>query len=161
MDNNATILTPDDHKKLLEELEWREGDKDREIVEQIREARGFGDLSENAEFEAAKEEQAQNAARIAEIRMILNNAVITEDTGKRKSIVSIGSTVEVEDAKGKKQTFTIVGTTGTNSLDGRTSNESPSGEALIGAKKGDTVEFALPNGKTRKVKILSVKVAKK
>lgn len=156
MDNNATILTPDDHKKLLEELEWREGDKDREIVEQIREARGFGDLSENAEFEAAKEEQAQNAARIAEIRMILNNAVITEDTGKRKSIVSIGSTVEVEDAKGKKQTFTIVGTTGTNSLDGRISNESPIGEALIGAKKGDTVEFVTPSGKKRSLKVVKI-----
>lgn len=156
MDTNATILTPDDHKKLLEELEWREGDKDREIVEQIREARGFGDLSENAEFEAAKEEQAQNAARIAEIRMILNNAVITEDNGKRKSVVSIGSTVEVEDGKGKKLTYTIVGTTGTNSLDGRISNESPIGEALIGAKKGDTVEFTTPSGKKRTLKVVKI-----
>ena len=148
------VLTPEGRQKLIDELTWREGEKDAEIIEAIKEARGHGDLSENAEWDAAKEEQSKNAARIAEIRHIISVAKIVEDTGKgRAAQVSIGSTVELEDSKGKKTSFTIVGTTETNSLNNMISNESPLGAALIGCKKGDEVSYTTPSGKTKKYTI--------
>ena len=119
-------------------------------------ARDFGDLSENSEYDDAKEEQAKNAARIAEIRKILSTATVSADAGKRKNVVSIGSTVEVEDEKGKTQSFTIVGTTETNSLKRRISNESPAGAAMIGHVVGDKVSFTTPTGKVREYTITSI-----
>ena len=96
---------------------------------------GYGFLSENAEFDAAKEEQSQNASRITEIRQILSVAKVVEDNGKKRSLkVSIGTTVELDDESGKKTKFTIVGTTETDSLNRKISNESPAGAALIGHK---------------------------
>ena len=150
---NEIILTPEGRQKLVDELEWREGDKHLEIIESIKEAREQGDLSENAEYDAAKEEEAQNAVRIAEIRKILSTAKLAEVSTGRRRIVSIGSTVEVSNEKGKKLSFTIVGTTETDSLSNRISNESPVGAALIGAKIGDSVEYATPSGKTRTLKV--------
>ena len=153
MDNNEIILTPEGRAKLVEELEWREGEKDAEIIARIKEARDFGDLSENAEYDAAKEEQSKNAARVAEIRAILSSARISESSNAH-IVVSIGSTVEVE--KGKRQSYTIVGTTETNSLRHRISNESPLGAALIGSSKGDMVEYATPAGKKRSLKVIDI-----
>ncbi|WP_028263513.1 transcription elongation factor GreA [Atopobium fossor] len=147
------ILTPEGRQKLVDELEWREGEKHAEIIVAIKEAREQGDLSENAEYDAAKEEEAQNAARIAEIRKILSTAKLAEATTGRATIVSIGSTVEVSNEKGKKSSYTIVGTTETDSLSNRISNESPVGAALIGAKIGETVEYVTPSGKTRTLKV--------
>lgn len=155
MDNNEIILTPEGRAKLVEELEWREGEKDAEIIARIKEARDFGDLSENAEYDAAKEEQSKNAARVAEIRAILSSARISESSNAH-IVVSIGSTVEVEDEKGKHQSYTIVGTTETDSLHHRISNESPLGAALIGASKGDMVEYATPAGKKRSLKVIDI-----
>ena len=80
MDASEIVLTAEGRQKLVEELEWREGEKSREIIEHIKEARAFGDLSENAEYDAAKEDQAKNAARIAEIQAILSNARDVEDS---------------------------------------------------------------------------------
>ena len=156
MDTKEIILTPEGKAKLEEELAWREGAKAAEIVESLEEARGFGDLSENAEYDAARDEQARNAARVNEIRRILASAKVVEDSGNRGALASIGSIVEVEDDRGARQTFTIVGTTETNSLEHKISNESPLGAALMGHKDGETVEFALPNGKTRRFKIIKV-----
>ena len=147
------ILTPEGRQKLVDELEWREGEKHAEIIAAIKEAREQGDLSENAEYDAAKEEEAQNAARIAEIRKILSTAKLAEAGTGRATIVSIGSTVEVSSEKGKKSSYTIVGTTETDSLSNRISNESPVGAALIGAKIGETVEYVTPSGKTRTLKV--------
>lgn len=147
------ILTPEGRQKLVDELEWREGEKHTEIIAAIKEAREQGDLSENAEYDAAKEEEAQNAARVAEIRKILSTAKLAEASTGRKAIVSIGSTVEVSNEKGKKFSYTIVGTTETDSLFNRISNESPVGAALIGAKIGETVEYVTPSGKTRSLKV--------
>lgn len=155
MDNNEIILTPEGRAKLVEELEWREGEKDAEIIARIKEARDFGDLSENAEYDAAKEEQSKNAARVAEIRAILSSARMSESSNAH-IVVSIGSTVEVEDEKGKRQSYTIVGTTETNSLRHRISNESPLGAALIGSSKGDMVEYATPAGKKRSLKVIDI-----
>ena len=96
------VLTPEGREELLRELAWREGEHNDEIVESLKEARGFGDLSENAEFDAAKEEQARNASRVNEIRQILATARIVEAGDAAALSVSIGTTVELEDKKGKK-----------------------------------------------------------
>lgn len=156
MDNNENLLTPEGRQKLIEELEWREGEKDAEIIQRIQEARDFGDLSENSEFDDAKDEQAKNADRIAQIRKILSTSKVSEGGKRRGTGVTVGDTVEVEDAKGKRSTYTIVGTTETNSLANRISNESPLGAALIGAKKGDEVSFVTPAGKKRTLTLVKV-----
>ena len=147
MDASDIVLTAEGRQKLVEELEWREGEKNKEIIEHIKEARAFGDLSENAEYDAAKEEQSKNAARIAEIQAILANAQ-TAGEGAGLS-VSIGSTVTLVDAEGEASDFTIVGTTETNSLEHKISNESPVGRAIIGHAEGETVEVSTPSGKVR------------
>ena len=147
MDASEIVLTAEGRQKLVEELEWREGEKNKEIIEHIKEARAFGDLSENAEYDAAKEEQSKNAARIAEIQAILANAQ-TAGEGAGLS-VSIGSTVTLVDAEGEASDFTIVGTTETNSLEHKISNESPVGRAIIGHAEGETVEVSTPSGKVR------------
>lgn len=147
MDASDIVLTAEGRQKLIEELEWREGEKSKEIIEHIKEARAFGDLSENAEYDAAKEEQSKNAARIAEIQAILANA---QDAGAGAGLtVSIGSTVTLVDAEGEASDFTMVGTTETNSLEHKISNESPVGRAIIGHAEGETVEVSTPSGKVR------------
>lgn len=157
MDTNEIVLTPEGREKLVEELAWREGEKTNEIIERLKNARSFGDLSENSEYDDAKDEQSKNASRIAEIRKILSTAKVSEDAGKGRSVkAAIGCKVEVEDDKGNKKSFTIVGPTETDSLEGRISNESPLGAALMGKKKGDDAEFTLPNGKKRTYKVLKV-----
>ncbi len=152
---NQLILTPEGRQKLVDELAEREGRIHDEIVEAIREARAQGDLSENAEYDAAKEDQAKNEARIAEIRYSLANAKIV-DGGSSVAEVSIGSTVELEDANGKRAQFTIVGTTETDSIGHRISNESPAGAALIGHVKGDFVSFTTPTGRVREYTVVNV-----
>jgi len=158
MDNSKEIiLTPEGKQKLLDELAYREGEKTDEIKAALQEARGFGDLSENAEFDAAKEDQSLNASRITEIRQVLSVAKVVEDNGKKRSLkVSIGTTVELDDENGGKIKFTIVGTTETDSLNRKISSESPAGAALIGHKKGDEVEFVTPSGKTKKYTIMAI-----
>lgn len=147
MDASQIVLTAEGRQKLVEEFAWREGDYAKEIVEDIKEARAFGDLSENSEYDAAKDKQAQNAARIAEIQAILANAQIAASTGDLT--VSIGSTVTLVDPNGELMDVTLVGTTETNSLEHKISNESPVGHAIIGHGEGDSVEVVTPSGKTR------------
>ncbi len=141
------VLTPEGRDKLVEELNYREGQKHDEIVEHIKIARGFGDLSENSEFDDAKDEEAKNASRINEIRTILATARVVENEDAVE--VSLGSTVELKNGRGRKTTFTIVGTTETDSLAHKISNESPAGRAVIGHGVGDTISFKSPAGKVR------------
>ena len=156
MDNAKKIeLTAEGRQKLVEELAYREGEKHDEIVERIKEARGFGDLSENSEYDAAKEEEARNASRINEIRQILSIATVVE-AGSGELTVSIGTTVELEDEKGAKTSFTIVGTTETNSLEHKISNESPVGAALVGHREGDKIEVVAPSGRSRSYTITAI-----
>ena len=156
MDKNEIILTPEGRKQLADELAWREGEGGAEIVARIQEAREFGDLSENAEYDAAKEEQSKNASRVAEIRKILSTAKVSAGAGHVMA-VSIGCTVEIQEAgKDKKVAFTIVGTTETNSLEHKISNESPVGSALMGRAKGDVVEVTSPTGITRSYTITKI-----
>ena len=147
MDASQIVLTAEGRQKLVEELAWREGDYAKEIVEDIKEARAFGDLSENSEYDAAKDNQAQNAARIAEFQAIIANAQVGATTGDLT--VSIGSTVSLIDPNGEVMEVTLVGTTETNSLEHKISNESPVGHAIIGHGEGDSVEVVTPSGKTR------------
>ena len=149
MANNANdvVLTADGKAKLEEELHYLETEKRDEVGERIRIAREFGDISENSEYDAAKEDQARNAARIAEIRATLANA--QDAVAGSSMIVSIGSVVTLIDGEGEASDFTIVGTTETNVLEHKISNESPVGRAIIGHGEGESVEVVLANGKTR------------
>ena len=147
MDASQIVLTAEGRQKLVEELAWREGDYAKEIVEDIKEARAFGDLSENSEYDAAKDKQAQNAARIAEIQAILANAQVAATTGDLT--VSIGSTVSLIDPNGEVMEVTLVGTTETNSLEHKISNESPVGKALIGKKTGDEISVETQAGEMK------------
>lgn len=138
-------LTDEGKKELeaeLDELKGRRGD----IAEKIANARDYGDLSENAEYDAAREEQAQVESRIAELEEILKNADIIKPT-KNNGTVQVGSTVVLVN-DGKTATYTVVGPVEADPLEGKISNESPIGAALMGKKQGDDVTIATPKGKT-------------
>lgn len=144
MDASEIVLTADGRQKLIEELEWREGEKNREIIEHIKEARAFGDLSENAEYDAARNEQAANEGEIAELDYKVKNAVIIEETDDN-SVVHIGSAVTVYDEEMEEEvTYTIMGTTEVDAMRNIVSNESPVGAALLGHKKGERVTVKAP-----------------
>ena len=147
------VLTPEGRDELLEELHYLENEKRAEIGERIRIAREFGDISENSEFDDAKNDQAFLESRIAEINQILANATIIEPTRSNK--VNVGCTVTVE-SNGKEQVYTIVGAAEVDFFSGRISNESPVGAALIGAKKGDVVEVVGPTGVKTEFKVLKI-----
>ena len=132
------ILTQEGKEKLEEELHYLETEKRAEIGERIRVAREFGDISENSEYDDAKNEQGMMEARIAEITRILGEATVVT-APMRSSKVNIGSRVTVE-MGGKERIFTIVGAAESNSAEGKISNESPVGAALLGQKKDYTVE---------------------
>lgn len=142
------FLTQEGHDKLEAELEYLKATKRQDIAEKIRVARGFGDLSENAEYDAAKEEQAQVEERIYAIEQQLKNAsIIEDDKDNRGDEIKIGSTVRVLDVEYKEEmTFTIVGTVEANPKKQKISNESPLGKALIGAKVGAMVTVETPGG---------------
>lgn len=152
MANTVTSLTAEGRQKLIDELEYLEGEKHEEIVARLKEARDFGDLSENSEYDVAKDEQEKYEKRVNEIRYILATAKVVEASG---ASVSIGTTVELEDKKGKTS-FDIVGTTETDSINHRISNESPLGAALIGHVVGDTVTYRTPAGKERSFTIVGI-----
>ncbi len=142
-------------EKLKEELVHRSEVLRPEIAQRIKEAKEQGDLSENAEFDAAKESQSMNEGRIEEIRQILDNAVIISDGAPRTGVIGVGTTVEVESKKGK-QKFVIVGVNESNPGAGFISNESPVGKALLGHKKGETTKVRTPKGDVE-YKIIDVK----
>jgi transcription elongation factor GreA len=148
------ILTLEGKTKLEEELHFLENEKRAEIGERIKVAREFGDISENSEYDDAKNEQGMMEARIAEISRVLSESTVV-NVPKRSTKVTVGSTVEVDMNK-KKRTFTIVGGAESDAQSGRISNESPVGEALLGHKKGDVVEVTGPTGKQIVTTILKI-----
>ncbi len=154
MANDNFILTPDGRQKLEEELHYLETEKRAEIGERIKVAREFGDISENSEYDDAKNEQGMVEARIAEINHILSEATVVA-APKRSTKVSIGSTVTVE-MSGRERVFTIVGGAEADVATGRISNESPVGAALIGCKKGEEVTAIGPTGRQIELKILKI-----
>ncbi len=142
------FLTKEGKEELEKELKVLVLEKRVEITERIKIARDFGDLSENAEYDAAKNEQARIEARINEIETMLKYAEIIEETGKKKGVISLGSTVDVIDKSyDEEMTFKIVGTTEADVMQGKISNESPIGNALLNRKLGETVEITVPEGK--------------
>ncbi|MEE3468481.1 MAG: transcription elongation factor GreA [Eubacterium sp.] len=152
------LLTPDGLKELQNELHELEVNQRAEISKKIKEARELGDLSENAEYDAAKDEQRDIEARIEQIKKILNNyELIEEDEAGDATAIKIGSKVKLRDMELKKDMeYKIVGSTEANILKNLISNDSPIGKALIGAKKGETVKVASPAGIIR-YKVLSFK----
>ncbi len=156
MEEKKNILTYAGLQKLEEELHDLKVNKRKEVAGKIKEAREQGDLSENAEYDAAKDEQRDIEARIEELEKILKNAeVVVEDEAETDKI-NIGCKVKVFDVEfDEEMEFSIVGSTEANSLKGKISNESPVGRALIGARIGDTVSVESPSG-MMEYKILSI-----
>jgi transcription elongation factor GreA len=147
MSDKEVLLTPDGLKRLEEELENLKSVKRREVAERIKVAIGYGDISENSEYEDAKNEQAFIEGRIITLEKMLRNARIINNDEIDLETVSIGSTVIVEDMEfGDSMQYTIVGTAESDPLNNKISNESPVGKAIIGKKKGTTVEVSVPAG---------------
>ncbi len=143
------LLTKEGKEELEKRLEFLKGVKRAEITERIKEAREHGDLSENAEYDAAKTEQGLIEGEILEIEEKLKHAVIIKDNNAKKGVVSLGSKVEIlDDETGETETFEIVGTTEADVEAGKISNESPVGNALLGRKAGDNVKVKAPAGVT-------------
>lgn len=141
------ILTEEGLKALEDELQDLKVNRRKEVAQKIKEAREQGDLSENAEYDAAKEEQRDIELRIEEIDKILKNAELVTDEDVDSSVINIGSMVRIQDLEFDEQMeYKIVGSTEANSLKGKISNESPVGKALIGAKVGQKVEVETPSG---------------
>ena len=156
MADKKNILTYEGLKALETELEDLKVNKRQEVAQKIKEAREQGDLSENAEYDAAKDEQRDIEARIEEIEKILKNAevIVEEDVDVNK--INIGCRVKILDLEYDEElVYKIVGSTEANSLKGKISNESPVGKALIGAKKGQTIEVETQVG-VLKYKILEI-----
>ncbi len=143
---DEVILTKEGKEELEKRLEFLKVTKRAEITERIKTAREFGDLSENAEYDAAKNEQAMIEGEIVEIENKLKHAVIIKD-GAKKGVVSLGSKVDIFDNdEGVLSTYEIVGTTEADVEAGRISNESPIGNALLGRKAGETLSVVVPAG---------------
>lgn len=139
----AYQITAEGKSELEKEMETLKGRRG-EIAEKIAEARDYGDLSENAEYDAAREEQGVVESRIAEIEDILLNAEIIKN-GKSKGVVALGSKVSLE-TDGKQVDYIVVGPVEANPLEGKISNESPIGQALLGKKIGDQAKISTPKG---------------
>jgi transcription elongation factor GreA len=154
------ILTPEGLEKLQNELDDLQTNKRREVAERIKEAREFGDISENSEYDDAKNEQMMLEQKIAQLEERLRSAQVVNTSELSTDLVRVGVTVNVKDEKtGDSDKYTIVGSAEANPSQKKLSNESPVGKALIGHKRGDTVDVALPNGKKRKLKITKIDVA--
>ena len=153
------VVTHEGYKKLEQELDSLRTVKRKEVAEKIKVARGYGDLSENAEYDAAKEEQAIVEARIAELEATLKVARIIDDDDLSAGTVSIGMRVRIlaeGDDEDEAEEYDITGSTEADMDMNRISDESPVGAALVGHKAGDEVEVTLPNGNIIDYKILSV-----
>ncbi|MHA6534352.1 transcription elongation factor GreA [Paenibacillus sp. BAC0078] len=147
MSDKEVILTPDGLKRLEEELETLKSVKRREVAERIKVAIGYGDISENSEYEDAKNEQAFIEGRIITLEKMLRNARIINSDEIATDVVSVGVTVSVEDMEyGDIMEYTIVGTAESDPLNNKISNESPVGRAIIGKKIGTIVDVSVPAG---------------
>jgi transcription elongation factor GreA len=153
------ILTPEGLERLKVELEELSTTKRREVAERIKEAREFGDISENSEYDDAKNEQAMLESRIAQLEERLRAAQIVDASDLSTDVVQVGSIVHVKDEKtGKSDKYTIVGSAEANPGEKRLSNESPVGRALLGHKRNDIVSVQVPKGPARKLKITKIDV---
>lgn len=158
MAEKKNILTEEGLAKLEDELQDLKVIKRKEVAAKIREAREQGDLSENAEYDAAKDEQRDIEIRIEEIEKILKNAEIVTNEDVDANAINIGSTVRIRDLEfNEEMEYKIVGSTEADVLGNKISNESPVGIALIGSKVGDNIEVETPNGEMVQYQILEIK----
>lgn len=157
MEAKKNILTYSGLKKLEDELHDLKVNRRKEVAGKIKEAREQGDLSENAEYDAAKDEQRDIEARIEEIEKILKNAEVVVEDEVDEGKINVGCKVTVFDMEyGEEMKFQLVGSTEANSLQGKISNESPVGKALIGAGIGDIVDVEMPDGDVMQYKVLMI-----
>lgn len=147
MAEKKVVLTYEGLKNMEAELENLKTVRRKEVAEKIKEARGQGDLSENAEYDAAKEEQAEIEARIVTLEKMLRNAEVIDDDGSAKDTIGLGTTVTLLDVEFEEEMeYTIVGSAEADPMNGRISNESPVGMGLLGHKKGETITIETPDG---------------
>ena len=151
------ILTQQGLDDLKQKIEHLSTARRREVAERIKEAREFGDISENSEYDDAKNEQAMLERQIAELEEKLRGAQILDEGAVSTDVVSVGSTVHVKDQKTEKSAkYKIVGSSEANPADSKLSNQSPVGKALLGKKRGDVVSVPVPRGPQRKLKITKI-----
>lgn len=151
------IMTYEGVKKLEEELEYLKTVKRKEITEKIKVALGYGDLSENSEYDEAKNDQAFTEGRIIQLENMLKNAVVVDENEIPKDKVSVGSIVKVMDYEFDEEVeYTIVGSAEADPMNFKISNESPVGSALLGKKVGDVVEVTVPSG-VSKFEVLEIR----
>ena len=157
MEEKEVILTQEGYNNLEKELEYLKTEKRVEIAERIKVALGFGDLSENSEYDEAKNAQSENEVKIAELENKIRYAKVIDEKDIDTKTVQIGNTVQLHDIEFDEDVeYTIVGSTEVNLAENRISNESPIGKALLGAKKGATVDVEAPAGVIQ-YKIISIK----
>ncbi|WP_432404896.1 transcription elongation factor GreA [Wukongibacter sp. M2B1] len=158
MVDKEIILTKAGLKKIEDELDDLKAVKRKEVAEKIKQALAFGDISENSEYDEAKNEQAQLEERIAKLETILRKARVVDESEISKDMVSVGATVKVMDLEFDEEVeYTIVGSAEADPYELKISNESPVGRALIGRKVGEIVEVQIPDGVT-KYKVLEIKI---
>ena len=157
MEEKEVILTQEGFDNLEKELEYLKTDKRAEIAERIKVALGFGDLSENSEYDEAKNAQAENEVKIAELENKVRHAKIIDESEIDTKTIQIGNTVKLHDIEFNEDVeYTIVGSTEVDLASNKVSNESPIGKALIGAKRGQTIGVETPDG-VAQYKIKSIK----
>ena len=149
-------MTHEGKEKLEKELLFLKTERRQEVVERIKVARDFGDLSENSEYDAAKDEQAFVESRIAQVEKMIRNAVIIENDNQNPNMVSLGKSVTfIELPDGEEETYTIVGSAEADPFEGKISNDSPMAKSLLGHEIGEEVAVTTPGGDVQ-VKILKV-----
>ncbi len=156
MAKGKQLYTQQGYQELVDELQYLKIEKREKIKNDIAVARSFGDLSENAEYDEARNEQAKNEARIKELEMLLENAVILDESTVDMHVISLGSTVKVLNLNANMEiTYDLVGSNEANPMEGKISDQSPIGAALIGKRENDEIEVEVPNGTVR-MKVLEV-----
>jgi len=155
------ILTPEGLANLKAELDHLSTTRRREVAARIKEAREFGDISENAEYDDAKNEQAMLEARIAALEDKLRSATVIDASDLGTDEVGVGSIVHVKDEDGRSTRYTIVGSAEAEPAEAKLSNESPVGRALLGHKRNEVVSVQVPRGPARKLKITKIDVGLK
>jgi transcription elongation factor GreA len=152
-----TVLTAEGLEELKNRITYLRGERRREVAERIKEAREFGDISENSEYDDAKNEQAMLEKQISDLEDKLANARVINEKEVDTDVVNVGAIVHVKDQKTDKSTkFKIVGSAEANPSEQKLSNESPVGRALLGHKRGETVTVPVPRGPARKLKITKI-----
>ncbi len=157
MDNKEVLLTQEGYNNIEKELDYLKTTKRSEISERIKVALGFGDLSENSEYDEAKNAQAENEIKIADLENKLRYAKIINESEIDTKTIQVGNKVKIKDMEFDEEfEYTIVGSTEVDLSQNRISNESPIGKALLGAKKNQVVEVQLPDNEIAKYKVLSI-----